>query len=143
MLSNRRSVVLACALGLALGLVSSSAGVAQGPGGGDAGSWTVRGFGAWVEPTDDSFAFGRPIEPPQVPELGGELARDRGGLRLERAGVVGAEELDVQGGVDDERDHHDRAGRQQDLAPDRSEQVRNPIDTSSPPARSAAETTGL
>jgi hypothetical protein len=64
MLSNRRSVVLACALGLALGLVSSSAGVAQGPGGGDAGSWTVRGFGAWVEPTDDSFAFGRPIEPP-------------------------------------------------------------------------------
>jgi hypothetical protein len=79
----------------------------------------------------------------RVSVLGGELARDRGGLRLERAGVVGAEELDVQGGVDDERDHHDRAGRQQDLAPDRSEQVRNPIDTSSPPARSAAETTGL
>lgn len=87
MRSKSRSIVLACGIGLAFGLVASSAGMAQGPGG-DAGSWTVRGFGAWIQPSDDPFPFGPPIEDPPLagPRLTPSFTLDDGsgwGLALE------------------------------------------------------------
>ena len=87
MRSTSRSIVLVFVIGLALGLAAPSAGMAQGPGS-DAGSWTLRGFGVWIHPSDDPFPFGPPIEDPPLagPRLTPSFTLDDGsgwGLALE------------------------------------------------------------
>ena len=58
MRSTHRFAFVAGAIGLVVGLVLCSAAAARGSAGQGAGSWTLRGFGAWVHSNGDSYPFG-------------------------------------------------------------------------------------
>lgn len=58
MRSTSRFTLAAAAIGLVAGLVLCSPTAARGPGGQGAGSWTLRGFGAWLQSNGDPYPFG-------------------------------------------------------------------------------------
>lgn len=59
---NHRFVALVTGIGMLAGLTLGSAAAAAGPADPGAGSWTLRGFGAWVNTTGDRLRSGPPID---------------------------------------------------------------------------------
>jgi len=101
---SQRFFALITGIGILASLALGPAAAALGPAGQGTGSWTLRGFGAWVNTTGDRVPFGPSIDP-LPPVIDASVAVDDGtglGLALEYRATrrLGVELLAIRADLD-------------------------------------------